>query len=524
MDSAGVESWLSRIQPTRQASASASASPETVDDYSHLNQRQKRKRRELARDLATSSLSQRIDSHVPSPPSSRDAAKYECDRVMNKNKNKRRKTAAAAEEGEEEGQASMEAEEDDVATPTQKRISRALPPGSETSYSSRQSSSRRSGLSSPRKKLAGLEVRDDGVMIRQFDGDASPGPRFQQLWHAITTAKRGVGIISEAQKESLSELSRRSPAWSFPPIHDLYFSKERAALGPTPTADQVLAIQAWTRRLIRQDAEEAAWNSGVHHRVLELAFHGGQGGPSPEDGDDLLVDFIQCTSAGIIKQYLAMEAPSKKVDFVICLQPKDAAERARTMARPTESAPSPTSAAAAAAEAARLREAAARIDKLCEASPFLSINHTDSPPLLLRPVAVSVETKRPVGDANEANLQIGTWQAAQWNKLIELIEDREDRSADDDVADPLSTLEFLPGIIIRGQDWYFVATSRAADNRKKTILWREERIGSTGDVVEIYAIIYVVQLLKRWVSHDYWPWYQREVLGMRPMAQEIDQP
>jgi len=141
------------------------------------------------------------------------------------------------------------------------------------------------------------------------------------------------------------------------------------------------------------------------------------------------------TAAGIIKEYLATATQSKMVDFAIYLRPKLCADEA---------------------------EAAERLLDLRRAAPELSANHTDMEALVEGPITVSIETKREESSsAHEANLQIGTWQAAQWKMLA--------RQAAD-VHGSLLDLEFLPCLIVYGHEWYFAASSREGNKTVRVFL------------------------------------------------------
>lgn len=171
------------------------------------------------------------------------------------------------------------------------------------------------------------------------------------------------------------------------------------------------------------------------------------------------------------------------------------------------------------------------IDVLREKLPGSSINHSDAPPLLDVPIALSIEVKRGGGDEKRQTLQIGTWQAAQWNMWSQLLEGRflqkyaevstsETPTGEDSGGTPaeravaesdrlLCTLPYLPAIFIRGHSWHLAATSRQGD---KTILWHEYAFGTTQSVVGTYKIISGLQSLQRYIRDVFWPWYLRVIL------------
>ncbi|KAH7308989.1 hypothetical protein B0I35DRAFT_412854 [Stachybotrys elegans] len=77
-----------------------------------------------------------------------------------------------------------------------------------------------------------------------------------------------------------------------------------------------------------------------------------------------------------------------------------------------------------------------------------------------QPITVSIETKKSEG-FEEVVLQIGVWHAAHWTYLDRIAKKRNTH---------LDGLEFLPGLIVSGADWYFVASTRQGH---KTTLWKK---------------------------------------------------
>lgn len=159
----------------------------------------------------------------------------------------------------------------------------------------------------------------------------------------------------------------------------------------------------------------------------------------------------------------------------------------------------------------------------------LSVNHTDFRPLQLRPIVLSIETKRPGTEFDKAQLQIGVWQAAQWKFLKSAItsalraarppaaaEGPTSSSAEEmelvaraDAA--LDQLGFIPGVIIQGHKWLFVLSTRKG---QKTILWTERQFGSTQSVLEVYQIVAGLRELAAWSRDVYLPWFRKHVLGV----------
>ncbi|KAJ3532969.1 hypothetical protein NM208_g4684 [Fusarium decemcellulare] len=193
--------------------------------------------------------------------------------------------------------------------------------------------------------------------------------------------------------------------------------------------------------------------------------------PSPIDTctlDDILqivkkskdtANLKQDKAARILPQYRIQNLPGKKVDYTLVIDPK---------LNP---------------------ESEAAIDALWTARK--TINHTDFTPLQKLPVAVSIETKRTNQNLDKANLQMNVWQAAQWRLLEELAG-----------ATALEELEFLPGILVQGHKWEFVASSYQ-DGR--TILWTERTLGSTQSEMGVFQILAGISRLRQWALKIFWP-------------------
>lgn len=164
-----------------------------------------------------------------------------------------------------------------------------------------------------------------------------------------------------------------------------------------------------------------------------------------------------------------------------------------------------------------------------------TVNHTDYQPLQLRPIVLSIETKRPSKDLDQAQLQMGVWQLAHW-KFLELAVADKLRSTlppdtDGEIVHTatktaLMELRFLPGIIIQGHRWFFVfstlETETEGESKAKTVLWVEQEFGSTQNMLKMYQIVAGLRRLASWATDHYMPWYRKYVLsGDAPMDSNI---
>ncbi|EQK99325.1 hypothetical protein OCS_04967 [Ophiocordyceps sinensis CO18] len=173
------------------------------------------------------------------------------------------------------------------------------------------------------------------------------------------------------------------------------------------------------------------------------------------------------TSAGLIHEYKPKDAPSKMVDFCLAIRPNEEEQQA--------------------------------IDHLCRRRPGLSINHTEWGNLTRHPIAISIETKHQGGDSAVALLQMATWHSAQWRSL---------RWGNPEQGN----LEFLPGILVQGHDWKFVATTLGEDGMATT--FKSLQLGNTESIPDIYKLAVSLQRLKHWAEYEYWPAFKADVLGL----------
>ncbi|RYC82051.1 hypothetical protein BFJ63_vAg15079 [Fusarium oxysporum f. sp. narcissi] len=178
---------------------------------------------------------------------------------------------------------------------------------------------------------------------------------------------------------------------------------------------------------------------------------------SPED-----VVYILDSSASIIPDYRIRFAPDKKIDFCVYLDPHHDPNNANI---------------------------ASTVDTFRSRLPGLSINPTDDLSLLSNPIAIPIETKRPGEGLDTANFQVATFLTAHLTLLQRLVDAGASVPVGDgEKAPSVDDLGFLPGLIVQGNTWNFIAASRQ-DSR--IVVWSETSLGSTGDIFDIYQICIV---------------------------------
>lgn len=357
-----------------------------------------------------------------------------------------------------------------------------------SSTTSSRSKRNRSGRASPTKGLAVLRI---GHIINHhsLDGDKAPPQELDELVQILRQDAMGLGILtpsdmnaikSSAQGRNLFRNVLRQP-------HLVDNTDQRHELGQLPPIDILVDIWEEAQKCERKGHSEASWNCAVHYPLLKAALRYAKvnrkdGTNAKECIKNFEISTMNVTTAQIVQRY----APStmgtrhdKRVDFCVYIDPLEG---------------SPLSDS--------LYQAA-------QASPHLSINHTDYTPLINCPISLSIETKR-TGEGWQAALaQTSIWLSAQWKRLQELAQ----------VSDGTDSLAFLPAIIVQGHDWMFIAATRGDELDKgmdrETIIWSKVLLGSTDGFQGICQIVTVLQRLAGWSAETYWHWFQDKILQHR---------
>lgn len=333
---------------------------------------------------------------------------------------------------------------------------------------SSQSNSQTSGRTSPTKSfpVVGLNNhRLDSVTMDPNHKDMPSG--LAELVMDMGDFAYGKEIIprcleDEILKRTKSDLSLRRLG------DNAYYPSDETASSPMDIAS-AMSLMLTARKLVKRAGQchhlqydETGWNNLVHTPLLDAVLN---------DQDPLksqLVDFSPCMTASITSRFHYFPIPPTKVDYVLYID-----------------AESENSAACDA------------ITKLEETEG--SVNHTTFRPLGQYPISLSIETKRHGGDVRKADVQLAAWQAAQWAFL------------ESQAGDGLGELAFLPGIIVQGHEWKFVATTWS---NGKTTLWSSHQFGTTMTSVGVFQIMAGIRRLRRWSTDVFWPWYKKNVLRL----------
>ncbi|TQN64967.1 hypothetical protein CSHISOI_10466 [Colletotrichum shisoi] len=360
--------------------------------------------------------------------------------------------------------------DDPQATPQASHESISLAPSIRTTSAS--SASVRSRKSSPTKAFTRLEISNPlKLRFDEFDGINTDCPipeALQQVRIRLGAFGTNQRIIPRQDRALAEPLVKGSP---FPLTDTAYYDDDESCrYGRLVPVDEVRTITNNSRFCAMHRAAEVVWNTEVHQRILRCALRG-------EDGNirSNLVNFTICTSA-LINRHIVNRGPSKMVDFCFYID-SDVASRSDPAVKDA-------------------------VTDLRAWSPSEAVNHTDFTMMRNHPIALSIESKKQAGSHDDATLQIGTWHAAQWKFFAR-------RRASKGMT--LDGLDFLPGLIVQGNDWFFVASTRKDD---ETTLWTEQPIGSTRSALGTYQVIRAVQYLAWWCEDVYWPWFKENIFAL----------
>ncbi|KAI0402328.1 hypothetical protein F4802DRAFT_377536 [Xylaria palmicola] len=329
--------------------------------------------------------------------------------------------------------------------------------------------SSRTGRSSPTKKMARLRVNAT-MQHRMMDSGAEDFPTSLQkfLDPIIEATTLCEGLLFESQRQEIQDYVSADPTRR----RNFEACYKRETLFITTCPDP----NTYARRLdpefvgfILDEAREcdehlhpeASWNMMVHYPLMRRAIVGPTRRRDTDRSNGPTVTVVPCATASLVSDFRVQDAPAHKVDFAIALEPGG----------PGGSVD--------------------QIEALRESMPGWSVNHTDYTPLINRPIAVSVETKRTNDDFEKARVQLMVWLAAHWMKVESMTG-----------CPP----EVLPAIIIQGHNWYLVTSTRASDGKK--FLWCKHNFGSTSTPLGIYKIAWTLRYLAKWAVDMHWSWFK----------------
>ncbi|KAF4990507.1 hypothetical protein FGRMN_8438 [Fusarium graminum] len=338
--------------------------------------------------------------------------------------------------------------------------------------------------SSPRKRLVAMELPGpvrSGIETRAMSDPSGLPMPLADMRTKLLQFGRGRGIIGVHGLQSIPD---EAAARAFhPDMAAIYEDKEfscstrRDALGVTPSPEDVLYILECAAECLRKGRSEAAWSNEVHFPLLCLALR-----PRVKSTFQRLVNVTNCSTASIVPDYRPRLAPDETIDFCVYLDPHY----------------DPIN-----------KNIASTVDRVRARLPLLTINAIDDLSLLSNPIAIAIETRRPGEGLDTANLQVATFLTAHLALLQRLVNAGATVPvAGGEKAPSVDDLGFVPGLIVQGNTWNFIAARR---QESRVVVWSGTSIGSTGDMSGIYQIIASLQLLRQWISTTYWPWLRRVI-------------
>ena len=129
-----------------------------------------------------------------------------------------------------------------------------------------------------------------------------------------------------------------------------------------------------------------------------------------------------------------------------------------------------------------------QLGALTDATYPPTINHTAYPPLRRCPIAVSIQTKLPGRNENQARAQLAVWGAAHLLRLERMTE----QVAPPGKRPPLPT---LPLVLVSGVSWhlYFLALREG-----EVVMMGSHPLGETGTLLGAYKLLHGMRALADW--------------------------
>ncbi|KAH8659537.1 hypothetical protein BGZ61DRAFT_499729 [Ilyonectria robusta] len=278
-----------------------------------------------------------------------------------------------------------------------------------------------------KRQIMGLRLNDAGLEVRQLRVDAAPNPRAASLLDILGDIGKANDILSESQRDSiLNSVRPNIRQWR----HSFKSPGSSDSLpGRIPSPDEMSQLLQRASECHDPGHDEASWNVEVYNYLLSLILR------EPGTAKGGLLNFttwgvLLATTTRPHAIWLPQSTRAKLVDY--CIYADLISQDAST----TQT-----------------------LSAFCQKMPTLSANHTESRPSQLRPIVLSIETKRPGSELDAAQLQMSVWHAAQWSFLHSAV-----------LMQTLRCLAFLPDGIFMGHRWLFLFSTREG---AKTILWPE---------------------------------------------------
>ncbi|KAI0431349.1 hypothetical protein F5Y09DRAFT_330414 [Xylaria sp. FL1042] len=365
-----------------------------------------------------------------------------------------------------------------------------------------------SRASSPKKQMLNLRFHEPVLEVNTLSLSALP-PAAREFVEAITEIGSNQDILPHAVKSSIMEsVNARDPMprlWRYAFKSAADDDADARLPGRIPAFQDVERICRRANGCQQYDHEEVSWNCSVHARLLELILEDEDGRPCNE------FDAMICTTARLHPAWKPIWSPGKMIDICLYHASTSQDEDLRT-----------------------------KITQFSRLTPTGTVNHTDFYPVSMRPLVLSIDTKKPGVHWEAAQLQIGIWHAAQWVFLRWAVADKLRRQSTNDndegeggggkgivdkseaqapeaehnateaeVLSVMSKLGFIPGVIVQGHRWYLVLSTY---EDRKTKLWADRQFGSTQTCLESYSVIAGIRRLTAWAKDVYMPWFKSYVL------------
>ena len=225
--------------------------------------------------------------------------------------------------------------------------------------------------------------------------------------------------------------------------------------------DRVLELCQLSARCQKSDVPEPEWNCQVHATALRLGL---SDRVQHHNVSTARIRDVSLLPSTVTKSLKVKSMQSKMIDFAFFVQPDDAlVDRIRS--------------------------------KLIRTG-MTSTNFLDAGYIRFEPIGAIVETKRGAICEDEAMTQLCMCACAHFARLRQLAGNVD--------------MPVLPLVRVQGPAWIFLL---AVPQAERVVIFQDLPIGSTGSVLEAYAVIAAVRRLAQWTDEVFRPWFERACLG-----------
>ncbi|KAK2036408.1 hypothetical protein LZ31DRAFT_547516 [Colletotrichum somersetense] len=374
----------------------------------------------------------------------------------------------------------------------------SLPPPSDAATVSARSRS-------PVRAMANLEFAEKPVTVVVPTSHHDIPDDVRSLVARIQRARTDTGLVPASIEDRVAAQIASITPFDMPLApHNLDTSQtDRSEFDLLVEMAAITGVVRETNKALANERAEAHWNNRIHTPLLVAAIESDRDQDAVEPPG---TSFFTATAATITPSCIPQHAQgldlqAKMVDYCIVVSDAEVVAAARSaVARRSGPANNPVrSVPDGSVDGASTSSYASSVSssntnlgrkKIRHSFPQ-SINHTEYDPLVLRPISVSIETKKLGSSEDMAKAQLSVWVSAQLNRFHQLLGPQ-----------PIGIT--LPLLNVSGSTWQILF---AVEKEDRIDLVHFVRVDGTNSVLGCYKIMAIIRALRHWSETTFRTWF-----------------